>query len=359
MTTTARADAELQDLTLGRRLGFGGVVLTPEPGRLNSSAEAMEELNLRQRELLVVDGVNYRREGGRNVGPTFVVEDGNVSFARFRVPVENARDALAAFLEFTARGDHNTFGSLLGRPSRGTGSGCSAFAATWLMAAGVIPFVDEAAWALDIASPVAPVDPEAPFWTQFRNRIEIPWEHVGCDDRAGLGATPQEAGYTIHDLLFHDLSDADIRRASEGFAARVREEEGAVVGTIFRYGALTPLRDLAISSRRKDPGDTGTYGWAVPGAGLSVGFWDNGHFSDWVKGQWAEDVTDDDLAARGVLRVREGRFLGVEIDAMATPRQSGDVFAVARARDARLAEIAAGGPRPLTCRALFEDPLLP
>jgi hypothetical protein len=359
MTTIERADTELVDLTLGRRLGIGGVLLTPEPGRLNASAEAMEELNLRQRSLRVTDGVNYRRRDGVNVGPAFPIEDGNVSFARFRVPPENARDALGVFLEFVARGDHNTFGSLLGRPTRGTGAGCSAFATTWLKGAGVIPFVDEASATAHIFGPDFVPAPDAPIWEAFYNRIRLPWDHIGCDARAGLGAPPQEAAYTVHDLLFHGLSPEAIRAASAGFAEHVRAEVGSVAGTIFRYGALTPLRDLAISSRRKDPSDRGDYGWAAAGEGLAIGFWDNGRFSDWVKRQWSAGTPPEDLAARGLRLVREGRFLGVEVDAMATPRLDADFFAAARVRDARLAGIAAGGGAPLTCRALFEDPDLP
>ena len=144
MTTIARADEELIDLTLGRGLGLGGVLLTRQPGRLNSSAEVVEELRLRQRRLVVVDGLNYRREGGKNVGPVFSIDDGNVVFARFRLPVENAEDAVSVFLEFVARGLHNQFGSLLSRPNRGTGAGCSAFAMMWLKASGVISVIDEA-----------------------------------------------------------------------------------------------------------------------------------------------------------------------------------------------------------------------
>ena len=46
MTTIARGDRELVDLTLGRELGIGGVLLTPQPGRLNSAAEVARELAL-------------------------------------------------------------------------------------------------------------------------------------------------------------------------------------------------------------------------------------------------------------------------------------------------------------------------
>ena len=34
MTTIVRADTELMNITLGRELGIGGVLLTPQPGRL-------------------------------------------------------------------------------------------------------------------------------------------------------------------------------------------------------------------------------------------------------------------------------------------------------------------------------------
>jgi len=143
MTTIQRADAEMADVTLGRKLGIGGVLLTPQLGRLNSAEEAVEELQLRQRRLRVIDGLHYRQEGTWNVGPEYIIEDGNVVFARFKLPETNAKNALAAFVEFLWRGQHNIFGSLISRPYKGTGSGCTPFAMMWLKAAGVIPFVIE------------------------------------------------------------------------------------------------------------------------------------------------------------------------------------------------------------------------
>jgi len=141
MTTIQRADAEMADVTLGRKLGIGGVLLTPQLGRLNSAEEAVEELQLRQRRLRVIDGLHYHQEGTRNVGPEYIIEDGNVVFARFKLLETNAKNALAAFVEFLWRGQHNIFGSLISRPYKGTGSGCTPFAMMWLKAAGVIPFV--------------------------------------------------------------------------------------------------------------------------------------------------------------------------------------------------------------------------
>ena len=120
MTTIDRSDAELVRLTLGRGLGIGGVLLTPQPGRLNGAAEAMRELTLRQRRLRVGDGLAMAGViAGPNAGPTYVMEDGRVVFARFRVPQRNATDALAFFVEHVARGGHERFGSLINRPFRG------------------------------------------------------------------------------------------------------------------------------------------------------------------------------------------------------------------------------------------------
>ncbi|MBS0560273.1 MAG: hypothetical protein JSR21_09485, partial [Proteobacteria bacterium] len=105
MTTIARADKELVDLTLGRGLGVGGVLLTPEPGRLNSAAEVVRELALRQRALRVVDGLYFHRVNGRNVGPEYRFADGRVVFLRVTLPVRNAEDALAYFVEYIHRGE--------------------------------------------------------------------------------------------------------------------------------------------------------------------------------------------------------------------------------------------------------------
>jgi hypothetical protein len=344
MTTLARADAELVDLTLGRRLGLGGVLLTVEPGRLNRSAEAMEELGLRQRRLRVVDGRNFRLEGGVNVGPVYFIEDGNVTVARFRVPVANARDALGVFLGFVDGRQNDRFGSLLSRPALGDGAGCSAFAMSWLQGAGVIPFVDEAAIPPEVGGPDWTPPPDAPFWAQVYDRIRLPWEHIGCDDRAGLAGPPEEADYTVYDLLFHGETAETLVSASEGFAEMVASESGALLGSAFRYGARTPLRGLVVAMKRKDPYDLGDYAWAPAGEGLEVGFWNNARFGDFVKARWAEDPAA--LAARGMTLATEGRFRGVEIDAMATPRRTGDFFALAGEQDA-------AGPAPRSCRALF------
>jgi len=166
MTTTRRVDDELVDLTLGRQLGIGGVLLTPQPGRLNSAAEALEELSRRQHALLVIDGRHYRNVGGKNVGPTYVVEDGNVTFARFKLPQENAKDALRFFLEYVDRGVHNTFGSLVDRPHKGTGAGCAAFAFAWLKAAGIVPFVDETAFDAALTDEAHAAAGTVPFWAR-------------------------------------------------------------------------------------------------------------------------------------------------------------------------------------------------
>lgn len=330
MTTTARADSELVDFTLARQLGIGGVLLTPQPGRLNSAAEATEELGLRQRELVVIDGLYYRVVNGRNVGPTYVVKDGNVVFARFRVPRQNAKDALNAFLGFVDNGTHNTFGSLLSRPNRGDGAGCSAFAMFWLKSAGIIPFVDEAAIPRDWTPKEAPDNENVPLWMNFYNRIGIPWQHIGCDNRVGLTAVPpQPAAYTVYDNLFHNVPSELVRIASEGLAEKIRKQHGQIVGTLFRYGALTPLRDLVISSKRKDPDDRGHYAWtAKDNQGLVVGFWDNNRFSKWVKKQWGKTRPADAPMISGmpVRTDKEGRFRGVEVNALTAQRAKIELF---------------------------------
>lgn len=359
MTTIARADEELVEFTIDRGLGLGGALLTREPGRLNASAEVMEELGLRQRRLIVVDGVNYRREKGRNVGPVFAVEDGNVTFARFRLPVANALDALGVFLEFVDRGLHNHFGSLLSRPHRGTGAGCSAFAMLWLKGSGVIPIVDEAGidayLPQDSAHGATQGAAAPPFWARFYNRIHIPWDHIGCDDRVGLSAPPEPARYTIHDELFHGLSTEEIVAASEGLAAKVREDSGTVVGTLFAFGALTPLRDLVIWSKRNDAQDRGDYSWSTPADGLAVGFWDNGRFADWIKSLWRTGIAAGDPATAGLRLVAEGRFRGVEVDAMATPRSEAEFYRMADALAARRAALATAGLAARSCREVFLD----
>jgi hypothetical protein len=345
MTTIAWADEQLVNFTLKRELGLGGVLLTRQPGRLYSSVEVMRELSLRQRELRVIDGRHYHLEDGRNVGPTYVIKDGNVPFLRIRVRAENGRDAIGVFAEYLARGEQNDFGSLLSRPGRGSGAGCSAFAMHWLKSSGVIPFVDEAK--MDAAIAETPGDP--PFWSHFYRRLEIPWSHIGCDERVGLYGHPQPADYTVYDLLFHDLPASEILSASEGLAELVRKDYGSVAGTLFQYGALTPVRGLVIGWRRKDPQDRGDYSWAPPGEGFEVGFWDNAGFSDWVKAQWARETLPE-----GLTLVREGRFLGVEMDAMATPRQKEPFYEVADQLEAERNFRNERGLFPKTCREVFE-----
>ena len=178
MTTIQRADAELVELTLGNQLGIGGVLLTPQPGRLNGADEALEELTLRQRELRVIDGLLYRTDDGVNVGPEYVIEDGNVVFARFKVDPQNAKDALAVFVEFIWREQHTIFGSLVGRPHRGTGAGCTPFATSWLKASGVVPFVAEP---VDQSRPVDDMSPAPVGATDF-------WQNPASNCSSSMGA---------------------------------------------------------------------------------------------------------------------------------------------------------------------------
>lgn len=327
MTTIDRADAELVELTLGRQLGIGGVLLTPQPGRLNSAAEVARELALRQRPLRIGDGLRMRGAlGGANAGPEYRFEDGRTVFARFILPVRNATDALAFLVEHIARSGHERFGSLLNRPFRGTGAGCAAFAMAWLQAAGVIPF---------IAEPAAGPPPEVPealgpgeAWRAWHARLSIPWRHLGCDERVGAAA-PHPADYTIFDLLVHGENPGFIREASGGLVARIRERYGVVPATAFQLGAYTPLRDLVLNARRKDPSDRGDYTWNGPG--LTLAYWDNARFSAWVRRVWQNGPRDPRLRL-----AREGRFVGVEIDASGTPRQREPFFAMAERRAAML-----------------------
>ena len=341
MTTIVRADAELVSKTVGRQLGIGGVLLTPQPGRLNSAAEVVRELALRQRRLRVVDGLYFHRVNGRNAGPEYVFDDGRVVFARIRMPLRNAADALAYFIEFIHRGQQNRFGSLLNRPFKGTGAGCAAFAMGWLQAAGVIPFITEPA-----PDPV-PIDTETlgrtEFWRAVHANVHIPWRDIGCDERVGA-ATPLPAELTIYDLLFHG-EDADfIRRASEGVAARIRASYGTVAATLFQFGALTPVRDLVIDAHRKDPADHADYSWNGPG--IDVAYWDNSRFAAWIRRVWANGPRDPRITL-----VREGRFIGVEIDAMSAPRQQEPFFAAADRLAGVRASLAAAGA---SCQEVFE-----
>jgi hypothetical protein len=347
MTTIARADTELANLTVGRDLGIGGVLLTPEPGRLNAATEALQELMLRQRELRIVDGLYFRSFLGRNTGPEYIVTNGNVVFARFKVPVKNAEDAMAFFVEFLARGEQNIFGSLLNRPERGTGSGCTPFAISWLEASGVIPFMGEPANIPLPAQPVAEDYGARDFWEYVHRTIYIPWSQIGCDERLGVdGVIP--AQYTIFDLLFHNLSRAFLREASQGLAAKIKRDYGVVAGTLFQFGALTPLRDLVVSSRRKDAQDRGNYAWGTSGEGLKAPFWDNARFSAWVKSYRAHPRDVGTVA-----QARDGRFEGIAFDAMTAGRQSQPFFAEADAIAAKKQELARAGARPRSCKALF------
>ena len=322
MTTIARADQELLELTLGRQLGIGGVLLTPQPGRLNSAAESARELALRQRRLRVVDGLYFRSVNGRNLGPEYRFEDGRVVFARFRLPTQNAKDALAYFAEHIARGGHNRFGSLLNRTFKGTGAGCAAFAMSWLQASGIIPFIVEPS-----ARP-SPVEVETlgpdDFWRALHASVHIPWKDLGCDERVG-SAVVVPAQHTVYDLLFHGETSSFVRAASEGLADRIRASFGTVPATLFQLGVLTPLRDLLVNARRKDPADQGDYTWFGPG--LDVAYWDNSRFSAWIR-----RTLDKGPREPRVTPAREGRFRGLELDARDVARQREPFFAAADQR---------------------------
>jgi hypothetical protein len=340
MTTLQRGDAELVDLTIRRELGIGGILLTPQPGRLNAAAELARELALRQRILRVIDGLYFRQEGGRNRGPEYLIGAGNVVFARVRVPVANGRDALACFAEMVARGQHNRFGSLLNRTFKGTGAGCAAFAMSWLQAAGVIPFITEPPPGPPPADPAAlgPLE----FWRAVRSSVRIPWAHLGCDERLGA-AQPRPARYTLYDLLLHGEPPAFVGAAAEGLAERLRERFGPVGSTIFEVGVQTPLRGIAVLLQRRDPLDRGDYAWG--GEGLDVTFWENARFSAWVRGLWRDGPRHPQLRL-----AREGRFLGVEVDATAAPRQQEPFYAAA---DRRAEALRAGLPPAASCEAVF------
>ena len=348
MTTIQRADQELVDLTLGRQLGIGGVLLTPQPGRLNSSEEAERELSLRQRRLRVIDGLYYKKQDFKNVGPEYIVEDGNVVFARFKVPPDNVKDALSAFVEFIWRGQHRVFGSLVSRPYKGTGAGCTPFAMSWLKAAGIIPFVVEPSDALSVQEQtMGPVGAQN-FWINLYRAAEIPWDHIGCDERVGA-SQPVPADYTVYDHLFYEEETLHLLGAIPGLAEKIKEDQGVVVATLFAFGALSPLRNLIIAGQRKDPQDLGSYAWADKGHGFSAFFWDNARFSDWIKYLWTTGHQESKIKL-----VKEGRFRGIEVDAMDIPRQSEPLFAEAE-RVERLRQRAQPDIARLTsCRSIFE-----
>jgi len=244
---------------------------------------------------------------------------------------------MAYFIEYIHRGEHNRFGSLLNSPFKGTGAGCAAFAMGWLQAAGVVPFIT-------MPEPRATEDSEqADLWRATRARLHLPWRLTGCDDRLGA-ARVTSAQLTIYDLLFHGETAGSIRAASEGLAAHVRDSYGSVTATLFQIGALTPLRDLVINGQRKDPYDRADYTWSGPG--IDVSYWDNARFAAWIRRLWANGSRDPHVSL-----VREGHFYGIEIDAMAAPRQRAPLFAEA---DRLNAVRAAGGAAPVTCQEVFD-----
>jgi hypothetical protein len=262
-------------------------------------------------------------------------------FLRVKLPVSNATDALAYFVEFLHRGEHNRFGSLANGPFKGTGAGCAAFAMSWLQAAGVIPFITQPPAQASEAIPeeLGPTD----FWRAIHARLHVPWRLIGCDERVGApGVYP--AQLTVYDLLFHNESPAFVRAASEGLAAHIRANYGTVAATLFQIGALTPLRDMVIGGRRRDPHDRSDYTWAGPG--IDLDYWDNSRFSAWIHRLWANGPRDPRVSL-----AREGRFLGIEIDATAAPRQQQSLFAATdRLHEARAA---ATGPA-LSCQEVFD-----
>lgn len=347
MTTIERSDAELWNMTISRELGIGGVLLTPQPGRLESAMEVASELAFRQRELRVVDGLYYEPSGGRNIGPEYVQRDGNVVFARFKVPVANAKDALAYFAEFVARGGHNTFGSLVNRPNKGTGSGCAAFAISLLQAAGVIPFLVEPVVRkeLQTGGPTA-FNPED-FWKYFLQRIDIPWRLIGCDERLGAGRVVA-AKYTIHDLLFHGLPRRFIEKVAAGLAQRIKGEYGIIIGTLFEFGALTPVLDIVVHSKRNDPHDLGDYRWSSEGKGLRAQYWDGSRFFHWISLLWLQGTTASNMSL-----LREGRFKGIEIDATVVARQRDVFFHEADELAQKKSELAGAALHQTGCEQLF------
>jgi hypothetical protein len=261
-------------------------------------------------------------------------------FARVKLPVANATDALAYFVEYIHRGEHNRFGSLLNSPFKGTGAGCAAFAMSWLQAAGVVPLI---ATPEPRASAAMEDSAQTDLWRATRARLHLPWRLTGCDNRVGATRVAS-AQLTIYDLLFHGETAGFVRTASEGLAAHIRESYGAVAATLFQIGALTPLRDLVINARRKDPFDRADYTWSGPG--IDVAYWNNARFAAWIRRLWANGPRDPRVSL-----VREGRFLGIAIDAMASPRQRVPFFAEAERLNAVRA---AGGEAAATCQEAFD-----
>jgi hypothetical protein len=154
----------------------------------------------------------------------------------------------------------------------------------------------------------------------------------------------QPAELTVYDLLFHGESPAFIREASQGLAAHIRASYGVLPATLFQLGVLTPLRDLVIGARRKDPDDSGDYSWS--GAGLDVAYWDNSRFAAWIRRLWEKGPRDTHIKL-----VREGRFIGVDIDAMAATRQREPFFAAAD----RLSAGRASSAQPTrSCQEVFD-----
>ncbi|MBS0560762.1 MAG: hypothetical protein JSR21_11975, partial [Proteobacteria bacterium] len=218
------------------------------------------------------------------------------------------------------------------------------FALSWLQAAGVVPFVMQPPPERHGAEPSGDFGPDG-FWRASRATLHLPWRLTGCDERVGAPrAFP--AQLTIYDLLFHGMTPAFVRAASEGLAEQIRSAYGTVAATLFQIGALSPLRDLVIGAKRKDPQDRGDYTWAGPG--MDVGYWDNSRFSTWIHRVWAEGPRDP-----RVTLAREGRFMGIAIDATAAPRQRERLFAAAD-EIARKRAAAGSLPPALSCQEVFD-----
>jgi hypothetical protein len=109
------------------------------------------------------------------------------------------------------------------------------------------------------------------------------------------------------------------------------------------------LRNLVIASKRKDPQDLGNYAWAEEGQGLTANYWDNARFSDWIKFLW-----ETGQAPSQIDLVKEGRFHGIEVDAMDTPRQTEAYFAEAERIRGLGKRLRAGASALTSCKSVFQ-----
>ena len=217
----------------------------------------------------------------------------------------------------------------------------------WLKASGIIPFVVEPGLSRRVDDMTGDPTGMSDLWQFLLRTAHIPWADIGCDRRLGIDQA-MPAKYTAYDHLFHNESKSDLRSAIPGLAEKIRKDRGSVVSTLFAFGALTPLRNLIVASKRHDPNDVGNYQWAIDGQGFNAQFWDNARFSHWIKQLW-----ESGQALEGIKLAREGRFVGISVDAMNVSRQAEPFFKEADRIKSKTERVGLRLSKSSTCHDLF------